>query len=974
MRFSATDNNTHRNNLSGLLAIGVILAIGLRLGLPTLNEFPAYTHAWSQSDWYSIAVGYQQNGYDFFHPETGIYNKQFPGHWKHDDGSAITAVDFPIHNYIVALLMGLFGTSAPWVYRLWTLLCSLMGMWFLYLLARRLAGSTLKALLVVVLAMTSPVYAYYFNNFSASPPAIALVSAGLWAYVVYLQEEKTRYWNWAIGLLAMATLIRTSQAVVLVAVGCYETLRIICHDTRLRHQPWAFVLAWIAIGSYFLWNAHLRDLHGSLFLNELMPARNWGEVHQVFEKINSHWRYSYFSHGQQVLMGVLLLLGVVAAILTRRRAASTPRRLSLGWFVTIWWVGELLFATAMLRQYIDHDYYFLDSFYLPTLVLLAFAIRPLKLKPKFLLLPLTLLLILVAGALTNNARHQVQGRIDPTDRAYQCARNYDGSDTWLDAQGVSREAKMLAVFSYPQNTPFIQMGRKGYSLMWLDPDIIDSVMHFPFDYIVIEDYMLRQQFSAHQYLLGRLDRVASNGRISLCTLCDSVIHPTADHFFATEGYVLMSDGHFTLDGESWFPLMLNYKAFIEGDRVVPAPWYTGNDVREHFDTIASWGFNAVRVCLDVLPDDIDTALAYAATRRIVQQADSAGLHVMLLIKPPLDRRWEQYATGLMQRLSDQPALWAYDLMNEPLYFDPADHRDKADAVRVVSRWRDMVRRNAPHQLFTVATAEPIEVFKWDPSMLPVDFIEMHTYHPLRVQAEMWWYSHYCGKPWMVGETGLPADGDSVSYDAQDAFMYETYRYARVNGAIGYGWWEFQDCPDGVNFEAKYTGLRDSSGRRKPTVDMVKLMTRTCLGVLTDTDCQPPVNYSNMLAYQNLAVTGTVVDEKGHPVEGAVVRGWNADWSVGMNTYSDSAGRFRLVSNDRCIHFEVSAPGYSTAKFDRHTEYPAHTPTPDRTREYQQIPLLGWGDQDRMLPCNKERFAASTAADCAIGDIKLKKIP
>ena len=975
MKFSDIKNIFHRNNPSSLLAIGVILAIGLRLGLPTINEFPAYIHAWSQADWYSIAVGYQLNGYDFFHPETLILNKQYPGHWMHDDGSAVTSVDFPIHSYIVALLMSLFGTSAPWVYRLWTLLCSLVGMWFLYLLARQVAGSTLKALLVVVLAMTSPVYAYYFNGFSPSTPAVALSTAGMWAYVTYYREGDKRHWLWAIGLFTLATLIRTSQAVVLAAVCCFEVLRLLTRDTRWQQQLWAVVLGVAAIGGYFWWNAHLRELHGSLFLNQLRPAHSWEEAREVIDYANTQWRYVYFSHMQQVLLGVMVLLGVAATVVRRHRTAVPARRLSLGWLVAIWWIGELVFAAAMLRQYCDHDYYFLDSFYLPTLVLLAFAIRPLRLGRWFIQLPLALLLILAGGIMTNEARHKAQHRQAPSDRAYQCALNYDGSDIWLDAQGVGRDAKLLSVFSYPQNAPFIKMGRQGYSLMWFEPDLIDSAMHFPFDYIVVEDCMVRQEFVNHQYLMGRLNRIAGNGRISLCTLCDSVIHPDANHFFAIDGYVSLVDGLFMLDGELWFPIMLNYKAFIDGDRVVPAPWYTGSgSVREHFDTIAAWGFNAVRVCLDVMDEGGDTAARYRATRHMVQQADSAGLHVMLLTKPPFDKYWKQYTIGLMKRLADLPALWAYDLMNEPLYFDPIENRSKEDAVKEVSQWRDMVRQYAPHQLFTVATAEPIEVFEWDPSMLPVDFVEMHTYHPLRVQAEMWWYSHYCGKPWMVGETGLPADGEEVTYDKQVQFMDETYRYARNNGAIGFGWWEFQDYPEGVNFEAQYTGLRDREGLRKPAADMVRLMTKNGTGVEADASQQPPANYYNMLAYQNVAVTGAIVDKRGRPIEGAVVRGWNEDWSIGVNTYTDADGRFRLVSNDLCTHFQISAPHYGTVKFNKTLSYPATQPLPDRHREYQQIPLTGWGaDAQTTLPTMPEQFEAPTAAEASIGKVTLKRL-
>ncbi|MBP3763075.1 MAG: carboxypeptidase regulatory-like domain-containing protein [Bacteroidales bacterium] len=461
---------------------------------------------------------------------------------------------------------------------------------------------------------------------------------------------------------------------------------------------------------------------------------------------------------------------------------------------------------------------------------------------------------------------------------------------------------------------------------------------------------------------------------ALAAACSTTPSAPPDDPVPAPGYVRLEEGRFAIDGEPWYPLMLNYKAFIEDGRVVPAPWYTGS-LRENFDTIASWGFNAVRVCLDVLPEEGDTAAMYAATRRMVQQADSAGLRVMLLIKPPFHGHWQDYAIGLMHRLADLPALWAYDLMNEPLYFDPKDNRDKKEAVRVVQQWRQMVRTHAPHQLFTVATAEPIEVFEWDPSMLPVDFIEMHTYHPLRVQAEMWWYSHYCHKPWMVGETGLPSDGDSVPYSEQLTFMLDTYRYAKANGACGYGWWEFQNCPEGVNFEAQYTGLRDVQGHRKTAVDIVRELGRTCPDTMADEEQRPPVNYYNMLAYGNLAATGRVVDNHGHSVEGAVIRGWNADWSVGMNTYSDSEGRFRLVSNDRCTHFEVSAPGYSKVKFSKDLPYPSGMPLPDRTREYQQIPLLGWGPAGgSTLPAHGDtRYEAPAAAEAPMGDIALKKL-
>ncbi len=962
-----------KQRLPNYIAAAVILCVGLLLGIRHIGQFPAYIHAWSQSDWYAISLGFLNNGFDFFHPESLIYNKQFPGWWAVDYGDTVTSVDFPIHTYIVALLMKLFGTTAPWVFRLWTLLCSLIGAWFLYLLAHRLTKSTLKSLMAVMVYMTAPVYAYYFANFLPSAPALALVVVGLWAYVRHWQGEGLRWWHWTVVMLALAALIRTSQVVVLVAVCGFELFRIIRKETNWQSKWISVIFAFTAIIAYHFWNNHLANLHGTLFIGELQTPANLDEAHELFNKIQEYWKWQYFSRLQHWLIALTLLSAGVVLVLRhiKREFPTNNRQLSLGWLIAIYCLGEICFFVAMMLQYKDHDYYFLDSFFLPCILLFTMALKALP-QPKG-HLPIAfgiVLLVLLGGVMFNKAKHNNESRCKSDDRAYLCSLNYKDADQWLDDIGVSRDARILSIFSYPQNAPFIQMGRKGYSMMWYDTNIIDCAMHFPFDYAVIEDNVFRNNFQWQQRILGRLTRICGNGRLSLCRLEDSIVNQCVDDFFQYQDYVGLRDGVFYLNGEKWFPMMLNYKAEMHmvNDRldVTPASWYTGGNIREHFDTIAAWGFNAVRVCLDVLDEREDTAAMFRATRRMIQQADSAGLHVMLLIKAPFEGYWRDYAIGLMRTLADQPALWAYDLMNEPLYFDPEPNRTKKEAVRIVDDWRRLVRTHAPRQLFTVATAEPIEVFEWDPSMLPVDFIEMHTYHPLRVQSEMWWYSRYCGKPWMIGETGLPADGKSVSYTTQKQFMHETYRYARQCGAIGYGWWEFQDCPNGVNFEAQYTGLRDRNGHRKAiSLPSEPTESPACP--------EPPANYYNMLAYINLAVTGRVVDDNGNPVEGAVIRGWNDDWSVGMNTYSDSTGRFRLVSNDICPHFEISAPHYSTVKFDRRLSYPANLKLPNRNREYQQLPLLGWGDNNHILPIHTKQFEAPTAVEASLGTVKLKRI-
>lgn len=466
---------------------------------------------------------------------------------------------------------------------------------------------------------------------------------------------------------------------------------------------------------------------------------------------------------------------------------------------------------------------------------------------------------------------------------------------------------------------------------------------------------------------------------------------------AQTDFIYVKDKGFKLHGETFFPMMLNYVVSFQssenGDFIItPSIQYDSvgyveawgkEAVREqlngHFQLIKEMGFNTLRICFDRTGED-EGGIYYQAGEKKFHIGDSCdkqailnglseflniaeahGLRVMLLIKPPLGNpQLEQFTIRMLRTFRDCPTLFAYDFMNEPLYFDPVEKRKKKDALKLVTHWKLLMKKHAPYQLFTIGFSEPIEVFEWDPAMLPVDFVEFHTYHPLRVSSEIYWYSQYVGKPWMIGETGLPADGDSISYEEQASFLRETYQLVRDAGGCGYGWWEYQELP-GTHFEAQYTGLLNHEGRTQTADGEYTLMgtlkpAARCIKTLADYVPQPikcPVNFYNMLGYKNICITGTIIDQRTkQPIEGAVIRGWNEWWSVGMNSYTDANGRFTLYSNDECIHFEISAPGKSKVKFDKKITYSCAdgeqfdvNNLPDRMLEYHQI------SHHRFLSCS-----------------------
>src|SRR5580693_7407425 len=93
------------------LLVLVLLIFSAFLYHNTITLFPAFIHSWSQADRYALALGFLNNGFDFFHPQT--FN------WMVQGG--ITRVDFPINEYIIAIMMKLLGTTSYAVFRIYTL-------------------------------------------------------------------------------------------------------------------------------------------------------------------------------------------------------------------------------------------------------------------------------------------------------------------------------------------------------------------------------------------------------------------------------------------------------------------------------------------------------------------------------------------------------------------------------------------------------------------------------------------------------------------------------------------------------------------------------------------------------------------------------------------------------------------------------------------------------------------------------------
>lgn len=509
-------NRPQNKPFGQLTALLIIVIIGLFLQKDYMDEYPSHIHAWAEQDHYALAIGFLNNGFDLFHPETMIYNKQFPSWWKEASETTITAADFPIHEYCVALLMRLFGTTSPWVFRLWTMLWGFVGLLFLFKTAYLITQQWLKSLLVCILAFCSPVFAYYSNGFLPSIPALSMGIIGLWFYLRYYTENAKKHFYFSIAFLTLAMLIRTTFAIELIAVLCFEMLRVFRKESSLWDKLPAVLASAALFLAYFLWNKHLRDLYGTIFLSRLVPPEDFQDAKELITDTYHKWTFHYFQKIHYILFAIIGIWALVKGLRNRRNKVERQHPLPLWWLPAIYLFGCLLFSVAMMQQMPFHDYYFIDTFFLPILIWVAIAIKVLKSRPlKLGFFAMSIILLACFFMIPNTAKMQKERR-EQENEAYISYIHYKDADLLLDALDISRDAKILCLYGYAQNGPFIQMGRKGYTVTWDEDGWLETALGWDYDYIVIENGKFEEHFEAQKEVFTHLKRIGGNGFLSVC--------------------------------------------------------------------------------------------------------------------------------------------------------------------------------------------------------------------------------------------------------------------------------------------------------------------------------------------------------------------------------------------------------------------------------------------------------------------------
>lgn len=546
---------THSNKIILLF----VILLGVFFHFESMNEYPMYIHTWAQSDRFAIALNFLWNDFNLLKAETYLMNLQFPSDYLEPKEDSITMVNLPFHEYFIALLMKVFNSREPFIFRSYQFIWSFIGLFSLLKIASQLKLNISNKILLILFVATTPLFVYYQNNFLPSISSFSLCLVAIFWYLKYYKSKKAIYFYFALVLLILASIYRNTFAIQLVALLGLEFLRLIKGNTKLIHVSIAALLTGIA---FYLQNAfQMNQVHhyGSVFQYYLSPPENWEHVISITNRIFDRWIFEYFSVAHYMLIGVLILSLIVIRFILKKKSNHNRELTNIALIYPMGALfGCLLFYIVMYPKLYDHDYYILDTLYIPIFLIFLFLLKSLQQhvgKP----INISLLVVFCIPAIILANSNLNERRSSPHwDHSTQTVADLNNIETTLDSLNIDRSKKILAIGSDYSNLPFILMNRKGFIVNRRNKHELEEALQWNYDFILLHDRIYKEAYySAYPDLLGNVKKVFSNGSYTICKLKTQDLAPSLIEFFNTGKNQLLYEQKVDFETES-IPLWSNF--------------------------------------------------------------------------------------------------------------------------------------------------------------------------------------------------------------------------------------------------------------------------------------------------------------------------------------------------------------------------------------------------------------------------------
>jgi 4-amino-4-deoxy-L-arabinose transferase-like glycosyltransferase len=315
--------------------------------LDTINLPPMDAHAFRQCFTLGVSRSYVEQDMNFMHPRQLIVG----------DTDGLGPMEFPLFNYLIAILWSVFGQEA-WCFRLLHLVVASLGLWSFWLILRRIVSE--RAALASMVIFGCGLSYIYARKAMPDVFGVSLVLIGVRFAWDYLEGGgNLRYLIWFFVFGAGGFLNKVST------IGCFSLLLLAFFDKKIQVNRKLHVIGTglCIIGAFGLWYYGWIPSAERTYNTTWFFKHNWrdcieeifvihlnGTIERFFPIALQSWVSSVFS-----FMGLMLVI-----CLKNRRILG------------VWMAYSSLFLLFMAQvghNFSQHEYYVLP--YTPMMAILA---------------------------------------------------------------------------------------------------------------------------------------------------------------------------------------------------------------------------------------------------------------------------------------------------------------------------------------------------------------------------------------------------------------------------------------------------------------------------------------------------------------------------------------------------------------------------------------------------------------------------
>ena len=435
-----------------LLHVCVFFVLGLHLIYPLR---PQSVHQWRQCDSASYSLNYFEQETGFFFPQA-MNLAGFKGHM---------VSEFPLLYWITGKLYGVFGFHEG-IARFVTYFVFLLGLWAVFELGLRLFKNKGNAFLPVLLIYSSPCVVYYAFNFLPNIPAFSLSLVAWLFFFRYLDKRDVRDFLICSGIATLASLLKPIEVfnyLIMLALLVLEYFTLFGFSYNEQSSVDKKKILFYAISLLvvnYAWIDYARA-YADAFGNHAnllgilpiwrMDAEN---IAQTCKAIGRDWVYQFFWTPAYLAFGAsLVLFGVFFNKVNKYLAFSIIFSI----------ISQAVYAILFFETFRVHDYYMLNIFIIPALLVFALVQIGEKQLTNFVLRKVTL--VCLAFFFFMSIKHS---RFILHERYFGVLKtgineNLQTIEPYLRSIGVKKNDLVVSVPDVSPNISLYMMGQKGWT-------------------------------------------------------------------------------------------------------------------------------------------------------------------------------------------------------------------------------------------------------------------------------------------------------------------------------------------------------------------------------------------------------------------------------------------------------------------------------------------------------------------------------